>query len=169
MLKVFKHAKEGKITVMKEYLNITSDEERALYGISDALVQDCVFAGEADGESALKETSGLNVKFCDFHLRYPMWHMSQSVVENSVLVDTCRAPLWYDEGVRLSNCTVNGTSGEITSVSSSISASAFSALRIAALDAPRSELVFPVTILPSSSSIATEGVPVSSDFFIAGL
>ena len=56
---------------MKEFLNITSDQERALYGISDALVKNCVFAGEADGESALKETSGLKVEFCDFHLRYP--------------------------------------------------------------------------------------------------
>lgn len=31
------------------------DQERALYGLRDAQVTDCVFAGPADGESALKE------------------------------------------------------------------------------------------------------------------
>ena len=65
---------------MKEFLNITTDEERALYGVSDALVKKCVFAGEADGESALKETSSLTVDGCEFRLRYPMWHMSKSEV-----------------------------------------------------------------------------------------
>ena len=109
MLRVFKHAQEGKIKVMKEYLNITSDEERALYGISDALVQDCVFAGEADGESALKETSGLNVKFCDFHLRYPMWHMSDSTIEGCTLTETCRAPLWYGKNLKIFESEINGT------------------------------------------------------------
>ena len=89
--------------------NITSDQERALYGISDASVKNCVFAGEADGESALKETSYLRIDNCEFQLRYPMWHMSQSVLENSVLTETCRAPLWYDEGLRISNCVINGT------------------------------------------------------------
>ena len=34
----------------------TFDEERALYHIMDTHVKDCVFAGEADGESVLKET-----------------------------------------------------------------------------------------------------------------
>ena len=95
--------------MLDKYENLSLGEERALYGISHSKVKNCVFAGEADGESALKETSHLTIDGCEFRLRYPMWHMSQSVVENSVLVDTCRAPLWYDEGVRLSNCTVNGT------------------------------------------------------------
>ena len=37
-------------------------------------------------------------------------------------------------------------------------------MRRAALEAPRSDEVFPVTILPSASSIATAGFPVSSAF-----
>ena len=35
--------------------NRTMDEERALYHLVDTEVKSCVFAGPADGESALKE------------------------------------------------------------------------------------------------------------------
>ena len=95
--------------MIDKYENLSLGEERALYGISNAKVKNCVFAGEADGESALKETSHLSIDGCEFRLRYPMWHMSHSAVENSVLTDTCRAPLWYDDEIRLSACTINGT------------------------------------------------------------
>ncbi|MDD6031959.1 MAG: DUF3737 family protein, partial [Oscillospiraceae bacterium] len=47
----------------------TFDQERALYGLQDAVVEDCTFAGPADGESALKETRGVEVKNCAFSLR----------------------------------------------------------------------------------------------------
>lgn len=94
---------------MKEFLNITTDEERALYGISDALVKKCVFAGEADGESALKETSSLTVDGCEFRLRYPMWHMSKSEVSGCLLTDTCRAALWYDRNVVIKDSELSGT------------------------------------------------------------
>lgn len=94
---------------MKEFLNITTDEERAFYGVSDALVKGCVFAGDADGESALKETSSLKVDSCDFRLRYPMWHMSDSEVTDCSLADTCRAALWYDKNLRVSDSVLNGT------------------------------------------------------------
>ena len=94
---------------MADFLNITSDEERALYGISDALVKNCVFAGEADGESARKETSGLRVEYCEFKLRYPMWHMSDSVIESCNFTDTCRAPFWYDNNLKIYESQINGT------------------------------------------------------------
>ena len=34
----------------------TFDQERALYNLKDTQVVDCIFAGPADGESALKES-----------------------------------------------------------------------------------------------------------------
>ena len=40
----------------------TFDAERALYGIRDAQVIHCRFAGPQDGESALKESEGLLVQ-----------------------------------------------------------------------------------------------------------
>lgn len=41
--------------------NKTFDLERSLYGISDTLIDSCVFAGPADGESVLKECRNICV------------------------------------------------------------------------------------------------------------
>ena len=71
-----------------KYENLILDEERALYGITGAIVRSCGFFGDADGESALKETSNVTVENCEFRLRYPMWHMSSSTVSGCTLTDT---------------------------------------------------------------------------------
>ena len=42
----------------------TLDEERALYHLTDSRVVSCVFAGPADGESALKEARNVSVEDC---------------------------------------------------------------------------------------------------------
>lgn len=73
----------------------TFDEERALYGLKDAKVEGCIFAGPLDGESALKESENIVVENCDFRLRYPFWHVTDFTVENSNMTETCRAALWY--------------------------------------------------------------------------
>ena len=52
----------------------TFDEERALYNLHGAVVENCRFSGPADGESALKECRDVTVRGCYFDLRYPMWH-----------------------------------------------------------------------------------------------
>ena len=90
------------------YENLILDEERALYGVTGATVRACLFAGEADGESALKETSDIRVLDCEFRLRYPMWHMTSSDVESCILTDTCRAALWYCDNVRINNTKLGG-------------------------------------------------------------
>lgn len=77
------------------YINKTYDEERALYGIKDSLVLGCTFRGEADGESALKETQNITVRNCSFSLRYPLWHVTGFTIENSKMDEGVRAPLWY--------------------------------------------------------------------------
>lgn len=80
---------------MKTVKNQRFDEERALYNLTDALVEDCTFAGPADGESALKEAHGVTVKNCAFSLRYPFWHTTDFTVENCTLDEKTRASLWY--------------------------------------------------------------------------
>ena len=75
--------------------NKSFGEERALYGLTDTTVSECVFAGDEDGESALKECRRINISSCDFRLRYPIWHAEDFKVESSVFGDTSRAPLWY--------------------------------------------------------------------------
>ena len=93
---------------MITYENRQYDEERALYGIKNAAVRNCKFDGPADGESALKECSDITVEDCFFNLRYPFWHVNKAVIKNSQMTELCRAALWYDEDITISNCSMNG-------------------------------------------------------------
>ncbi len=106
----------------------TFDQERALYGAKDVLVKNCRFDGPADGESALKESSNIQVSSCFMNLRYPFWHVDKATISKTEFTENCRAALWYDknicieqsklygikalrecENVTLKNCTVNST------------------------------------------------------------
>lgn len=93
---------------MKEIKNQTFGEERALYHTENALVEDCRFEGEADGESFLKESANITVRRCFMDLRYPMWHCENIRIENCEMSERCRAALWYDRCVTLSDCKMNG-------------------------------------------------------------
>ena len=84
-------------------------EERALYGARDLHVYMCTFAGEEDGESALKESRGVLAEHCDFALRYPFWHNTDLRIDGCEMKDTCRAPLWYCGNVRIQNSRLYGT------------------------------------------------------------
>lgn len=84
------------------------DQERALYHIHHADVQDCRFEGPADGESALKECTDISVKDCQFHLRYPLWHTHGGCMAHCLMTDTCRAALWYDHDMTIDDCTLHG-------------------------------------------------------------
>ena len=82
------------------------DSERALYGITDTEITDCVFAGRADGESVLKECNNITVKDCRFYLRYPMWHCRDFVFERSEADDKARAALWYCRNGVIDQCSI---------------------------------------------------------------
>ncbi len=71
------------------------DAERALYNLCDATVRNCIFAGEADGESQLKEARNVKVENCAFSLRYPLWHVRTFALASSTLDEGTRAPIWY--------------------------------------------------------------------------
>ncbi len=88
--------------------NKTLDEERALYNLTNATVTHCTFAGPADGESALKECRNVNVKNCDFSLRYPLWHAHGFKLCNSRMDELTRAALWYCKDGVIKNCTLGG-------------------------------------------------------------
>ena len=93
---------------METYKNKIYDEERALYGIHNALIENCRFEGPADGESALKETTGLHIHNCNFMLRYPLWHTNDTVIDKCYMSETCRAALWYDKNVIIKNSVLGG-------------------------------------------------------------
>ena len=89
----------------------TFDEERALYGLSGAEIAECTFAGEADGESALKETSDIRVRDCRFSLRYPLWHTTGFTLDNCRMDDTARAAMWYCKNGIITGLTSDGIKG----------------------------------------------------------
>ncbi len=93
---------------MQLFINETHDEERAFYGLRQAGLQNCLFAGPADGESALKETAELNVDNCEFRLRYPLWHTKRTEIVNCWMTESCRAALWYDDDVQILNSRLGG-------------------------------------------------------------
>lgn len=84
------------------------DEERALYALSDCKVENCSFEGPADGESAFKEAHHIEVENCTFKLRYPFWHTRNAELDRITMTDTCRAALWYCDGIRVQNSNLNG-------------------------------------------------------------
>ena len=84
------------------------DQERALYGLKDTLVKHCIFDGPADGESALKECTGVQVDDCFFDLRYSLWHDRGLTLKDCELTENCRAALWYDEDVTVTDSKLHG-------------------------------------------------------------
>ena len=88
--------------------NKTFDEERALYGSKDILIKDCLFDGPADGESAFKECSDVQVEHGFFNLRYPFWHDHGLKIVDSEMTELCRAALWYSDHIEISNSRLHG-------------------------------------------------------------
>lgn len=84
------------------------DAERSLYGLRDAEVISCTFAGEADGESVLKECHRFSVTDCDFSLRYPMWHAEDFALTSSRMDEKARAALWYAHRGRIADSDLRG-------------------------------------------------------------
>ena len=93
---------------MKEFCYQNYDGERAFYGECDIYVHDCTFAGPADGESAFKECRNVRVARCEFDLRYPFWHVHGLQICDCELKETCRAALWYADGIEIVNTQLHG-------------------------------------------------------------
>ncbi|MDO4405163.1 MAG: DUF3737 family protein [Atopobiaceae bacterium] len=88
--------------------NKSFDQERALYGLSNATLEGVLFAGPADGESALKECRDIAVCDTTFELRYPLWHDDGVTLERSEFTQTSRAALWYTRNARITNSRLFG-------------------------------------------------------------
>ena len=90
------------------FVNETHDEERAFYGIRDAVVKNCKIDGPADGESAFKECKNIQVEDTYLNLRYPFWHVDDVTITNCHMTENCRAALWYDNGVVIKDSKMHG-------------------------------------------------------------
>ena len=93
---------------MNTIANKTLDQERALYGLRDTLVKDCIFDGPADGESAFKECADVEADHCFFNLRYPFWHDEGLTIRNSEMTELCRAALWYSHHITIADTKLHG-------------------------------------------------------------
>ena len=88
--------------------NQTFDKEREFYGSHGITVRSCVFDGEADGESAFKESKNVTVSDCLWKLRYPFWHDDNVKIINTELTDKCRAALWYSQNIEIKSSRLHG-------------------------------------------------------------
>ncbi len=93
---------------MKIIKNQKFDQERALYNLCETEVKHCVFAGQADGESALKEAGNIKITDCEFDLRYPMWHVKDFSMKDSIFSETARAPIWYAKNGDINDTKIMG-------------------------------------------------------------
>ena len=93
---------------MKIIKNLIDDKERAFYNSKNVSFDNIVIDGPADGESAFKECSNIEVKNSKLHLRYPFWHNRNLTIENSTMYKTTRAALWYDQNVIVRNVSSRG-------------------------------------------------------------
>ena len=94
--------------MIKEFIDKSFDEERALYGSDGVLLENCSFDGPADGESALKESRNIEVKNSYFNLRYPFWHDTHLKITASEMTELCRAALWYSDDIEISDTKMHG-------------------------------------------------------------
>ena len=88
--------------------NQTFDQERAFYGSNDVRIIDCKFDGEADGESAFKESRNVQAEKCFFNLRYPFWHDKNVFISNCEMTPLCRAALWYSSDIVVKDTVMHG-------------------------------------------------------------
>ena len=93
---------------MRTITNLTFDEERALYGERNIIVQECRFDGPADGESAFKECASVTAEKCFFNLRYPFWHDKNLKIFKSEMTELCRAALWYSHDIEITDTKLHG-------------------------------------------------------------
>ena len=93
---------------MKVIENQRFDEERALYESDGVTVRECKFDGEADGESAFKESRNIVAEKCFFNLRYPFWHDDKVSLLDCEMTSLCRAPFWYTSDVHINNSILHG-------------------------------------------------------------
>jgi len=89
---------------MKIYKEQKFTGERALFMARDIGLRDCVFC---DGESPLKESSGVVAKDCIFGWKYPLWYSKNAELDGCTLLVGARSGIWYTEGIELVNCTVD--------------------------------------------------------------
>lgn len=82
--------------------------ERDLYAAEDIKLVGCAFDGAEDGESALKEARNVSLENCFMNLRYPLWHDEGVTLSGCTMSENCRAALWYSKDIRVTDSKLHG-------------------------------------------------------------
>ena len=88
-----------------EFYDMKFTEERALFGIQDAVIRGCVFES---GESPAKECRNLTVSESLFRYKYPFWYGKNIRLDQVTFFDMARAGVWYTDHFSMSNSIVEG-------------------------------------------------------------
>lgn len=93
---------------MIEIKQKTFPNERDLYNAKNLKLINCKFAGEEDGESALKESENVALENCFIDLRYPLWHVKGLHMLKCAQTQNCRASIWYSSDIKIDECELGG-------------------------------------------------------------
>lgn len=88
---------------MNEVKNQILTGERALFHSKDLLITDTIFE---DGESPLKESSGIELNGCMFKWKYPLWYCNNITAKDCKWFDMARAGVWYTNEITVENAMI---------------------------------------------------------------
>ena len=77
--------------------------ERALFHSKNIKIQDAIFD---DGESPLKESSGLDLLGCAFKWKYPLWYCNDVRATDCKWFEMARAGVWYTNNIVVENALI---------------------------------------------------------------
>ena len=83
---------------MEKMTNQEFGGERPLYSKKNLYLENVTIHA---GESALKETSGIEADHCTFEGKYPFWCCSKFVIRNCHFTEGARAALWYSRDLEM--------------------------------------------------------------------
>ncbi len=88
---------------VKEIKQQTFTGERALFQAKDLRIENCVFM---DGESPLKESSGITLVGSLFRWKYPLWYSKNIVAKDCTWFEMARAGVWYTNNISVENAVI---------------------------------------------------------------
>lgn len=83
--------------------NRVFEGERPLFATDNLELRNVKFY---PGESAIKESENIHAISCEFMSKYPFWHNTNSVIEDSFFTPDGRAAIWYSKNIRMLNTRV---------------------------------------------------------------
>ena len=86
---------------MEQYRDGHYTGERALFRVSDASIERCLFD---DGESPLKESRNLRITHSSFGWKYPLWYGKGHQVSGCLFQESARSGIWYTENSSFTGC-----------------------------------------------------------------